>query len=115
MRFETSCQLQQFIELVTPFFPKYADSIIYSQIFSLSLLSIIAIPADTYFMAKEKVKEQYIAIIGGFLIQISILSLGVMWGGLIGLVVARTIIKILWGFQSIVLYKFSSRKVASSL
>ena len=96
------------------FFPKYTSSIIYSQIFSLSLLSIIAIPADTYFMAKEKVKEQYIAIIGGFLIQISILSVGVMWGGLIGLIVARTIIKILWGFQSIILYKWSSKKMISS-
>jgi O-antigen/teichoic acid export membrane protein len=93
------------------FFPKYLDSIKYSRIFSFSLLSIIAIPADTYFTAKQKIKYQYVAIIGGFIIQISVLSIGLFWGGLIGLVVAYTITKLLWGIQSVILYEWSSRNI----
>ncbi len=91
------------------FFPNYSDSIIYSQIFSFSLVAFIAIPADTYFTAKIKVKEQYFAIIGGFVIQIVLLFLGLLWGGLMGLVVAHTVTKLLWAIQSILLYEWSSR------
>lgn len=92
------------------FFPKYSDSIIYSQIFSLSLFAIISIPADSYLVAKKKIKEQYIGSISGSLIQIAILAIGVIWGGLLGLVIAQTTTKVLWGFLSITLYEKASRE-----
>ena len=97
------------------FFPKYLDSIIYSQIFSFSLLAMVAIPADTYFTAKQKIKPQYFAIIGGFIIQLTFLYFGVKWGGLIGFVLAMTITKILWAIQSLLLYEWSSRKERQDL
>jgi O-antigen/teichoic acid export membrane protein len=93
------------------FFPKYSESILYSQIFSLSLVAFIAIPADTYFTAKIKVKEQYFAVLSGFVIQIVLLFLGIYWGGFMGLVIAHTLTKFFWALQSILIYKWTSRHI----
>ncbi len=92
------------------FFPKYEDSIFYSQIFSLSLLWIVAIPADSYLLAKKKIKEQYTLNIVGSLIQIAILAFGVIKGGILGLVLAQVITKLIWSVMSMVLYEKSSKK-----
>ena len=92
------------------FFPKYTDSIFYSQIFSLSLLAMVAIPADAYLVAKKKLREQYIASIIGSIMQIAILYFGIMWAGLIGLVVGQMATKIIWGLMSILLYEKSSKE-----
>lgn len=91
------------------FLPNYVSSVVYSQIFSLSLLWIVAIPADTYLVVRKKIREQYFLNIFGSIIQIVLLLVGVIWGGLWGLVVARVIIQLLWSFTSIVLYEKSSK------
>ena len=93
------------------FFPKYSDSIFYSQIFSLSLLWLISVPANTYLTAKKKVKEKYVESIGGFVVQIILLCVGVVWWGLLGLVIARVAIRLAWAFISITLYEKASQKI----
>ena len=95
------------------FFPKYLDSIFYSQIFSLSLLWAISIPASTYLTAKKKVKEQYIESILGFIVQIILLSVGVIYWGLLGLVVARVAIRLMWALTAFVLYSRASTETLS--
>lgn len=87
------------------FFPKYTESIFYSQILSFSLLAIISIPAEIYFVAKEKIKEQYIAILTTSILQIVIMFIAVLWKGLFGVVVARVLVKIIGSVINIFLYK----------
>ncbi|TSC70642.1 MAG: polysaccharide biosynthesis protein [Parcubacteria group bacterium Gr01-1014_46] len=87
------------------FFPKYLESIFYSQILSLSLLSIISIPVETYFVAKEKIKEQYIANITVPILQMIIMFVFILWKGLIGIVIAKVITKILWSIINIALFQ----------
>jgi O-antigen/teichoic acid export membrane protein len=86
------------------------DSVFYSQVFSLSLLWIIAIPADSYLLVKKKIKEQYIGNAVGSVIQIILLFLGILWGGLLGLVLARIGISLTNSALSIILYEISSKK-----
>lgn len=89
------------------FFPNYMEAVLYSQILSVSLLGFISIPAETYFMAKEKIKEQYIANISTSILQIVVMFVFVSWLGLLGVVIARVIIRILGSIINIVLYEKS--------
>lgn len=91
------------------FFPKYMESVLYSQIFALSLLWIIAIPADAYLVVKKKIKEQYIVNIVGSMLQIAVLLFGILWAGLLGLIIARVIIQLFWSILSIFLYEKASK------
>lgn len=90
------------------FFPKYTDSVIYSQIFSISLLWMVSIPADTYLNAKKKVKELYIGTILGALTQIAFVFAAVILGGLMGLILARVAIRLVFSIISISLYNRTS-------
>lgn len=92
-------------------FPKYLESVLYSQILSLSLLAIISIPAEIYFVAKEKIKEQYIANISIPIIQIIVMFTFIMWKGVLGIVIARVLIKIIWSIINIILFEKSSKIV----
>lgn len=87
------------------FFPKYIDSIFYSQILSFSLIGVVSIPVETYFVAKEKIKEQYIVNIIWPVIQIITMFFFMIQWGLLGLVFARVITKILWSLINILLYE----------
>lgn len=95
------------------FFPKYSDSILYSQIFSLSLLYVISVPANTYLTAKKKVKEQYVQSVSGLIVQIILLAIGIIYWGLMGLVLARVVIRLAWAFIAIVLYNEASKQKLS--
>jgi O-antigen/teichoic acid export membrane protein len=87
------------------FFPKYMDSVLYSQILSLSLLAMVSIPTEIYFVAKEKIKEQYIVNVSIPIIQIVLMVWFILWMGILGVVIARVIIKILWSIINIWLYE----------
>jgi O-antigen/teichoic acid export membrane protein len=96
------------------FFPKYSASIIYSQIFALSLISIVSAPADTYLKAKKKIKEQYIGNITTSIIQIILICGGIAFWGLIGLVIARVAIRLISTVLNISLYQYSINRITSS-
>lgn len=87
--------------------PKYTDAIVYSQIFSLSLVYVIGIPATAYLTIKKKVKEQYISSITISILQIILTFVSIINWGLIGLIIARVIIRILSSLAIIVMYKTS--------
>lgn len=80
--------------LYAVFFPKYADAVFYSQLYAISMLSLTFAPAGSYLIAKKKVREQYIMNIASSVIQILAMAVGVIFWGLLGLVVARTFIKL---------------------
>lgn len=71
------------------FFPKYPESVFYSQILALSIFSALAMIPSSLFVAQKKEKELAQATIVGSVMQIMILIPAVYWGGLIGVCVAR--------------------------
>ncbi len=93
------------------FFPNYIDAVIYSQIYSISMIGMIVAPAGSYFFAKKKIKEQYSNSIATSVIQIFTLVIGVMWWGLVGLIVARVLTRIGGSVVIYFLYARSARQV----
>jgi O-antigen/teichoic acid export membrane protein len=71
------------------FFPKYLDSVFYSKIFALSMFNMVFFPAGTFLQAKRKIKEQYWTNLLTSVFQIVIMTVFILWQGLLGLVVAR--------------------------
>jgi O-antigen/teichoic acid export membrane protein len=72
---------------------------------------MVSIPSEAYLVVKKKIKEQYMQNIFGSIIQIVLLFIGIIWGGLLGLIIARVITKLIWGVISIYFYEKSSREV----
>ena len=93
------------------FFPKYLGSIIYSQIFSVSLLSTIAIPANTYLSARKKIKELYIINLSSAIFQIIVLFVSVIYWGVLGLVIARVLTRIVTAMFGMFFYEISARNL----
>lgn len=94
------------------FFPNYVDSIFYSQVFAVSLICITFNPAETYLAAKQKTREQYIHSVIIAVLQIATIAIGVIFYGLIGLVVARVTVRILSSLVSFVLYRSVIKRTA---
>ena len=86
-------------------FPAYAVAIPYSQIYALSLFAMIASPAVSYLSAKKKVREQYVASASISIFQIIVMAAGVMYWGLLGLIIARVLTRFFSGYAYFILYK----------
>ncbi len=91
-------------------FPQYTDSIIYSQIFALSFLSITFNPADVYLSAKKKIHEQYIGTLTNAVIQIIMTFVAIINWGLLGLIIARVAVRMLGNLTSLALYHYSIKR-----
>ena len=89
-------------------FPAYAVAIPYSQIYVISLFSMIASPAVSYLSAKKKVRELYISTVVGSIFQIVIMVIGVVYLGLIGLIVARVIARLSGSAFNYSMYRVAS-------
>jgi O-antigen/teichoic acid export membrane protein len=96
-------------------FPKYLESIIYSQITIAPLLFLFFEPAISYLSAKKKIKEQYISSTLTSLFQITVLFVGIIKWGLLGLVIARVLSTIFTYILTGILYEISSRKAVEEL
>ena len=82
--------------LLAPFifkilFPKYLDSVLYSQLYALAYLANSLNPASSYLAIRKKVREQYAGTITDATIKIITMLIGVMTGGLLGLIIARVV------------------------
>jgi O-antigen/teichoic acid export membrane protein len=73
------------------FFPKYPESIIFSQIFAISLVTISLIIPYSALQAQASKKELYLFNIFYYLFQIIALSIGVYFYGLMGVIIAKTL------------------------
>jgi hypothetical protein len=71
-------------------FPKYLDSVIYSQIFAISLLAIPSIIPSTILYAQKETKKLYKANIFMPIINIIILFVSIQFG-LIGIIIGKII------------------------
>lgn len=86
------------------FFPEYTDSIFYSQIFIISMLSFGLFPAASYLKAKRKIKQQYVSNIASALFQIIIMTVMIIWQGLLGLIIARILSRFFRPLLNLILY-----------
>lgn len=90
-------------------FPNYLDSVFYSQIYVLSILSFALNPAGAYLLIKKKVREQYIGNVTAALFQIITMLIGVIFWGLLGLICARIATRLFTSSLGYVLYKVSDK------
>ncbi len=88
-------------------FPGYVDSIPYSQVYALSMLSVVFSPFGAYLSAKRKIKAQYISSILSYVLEIVVMLAGVIGWGLWGIIVARVLLRLGGGIPTIMLYKKS--------
>lgn len=72
-------------------FPQYREAVIYSQLFSISMLNMGFFPASTALRAKRNIKELYISNTVTPIFQIVIMLCLILWKGLLGLIIARII------------------------
>lgn len=91
-------------------FPGYLEAVPYSQVYALSLLGLAFGPASSYLSAKKKIREQYINSIIGWLMQITLIAVGVIWWGLWGLIIARLMSRIFIGTLAYILFLTSSKE-----
>ncbi len=99
--------------LVAPYlylflFPAYAVAIPYSQIYAVSLFSMIASPAVSYLSAKKRVQELYISTVVASIFQIVVMTVGVVYLGLLGLIVARVIVRLSGNIFNYAMYRVAS-------
>lgn len=77
--------------LFSVFFPKYMQSVFYSQIFAVSMVAIAAsIPIGALY-AKKLQKELYILNVGSPLIKIIIFAIGTYYWGLMGAIISKVL------------------------
>lgn len=88
-------------------FPKYMESVPYSQIFAISFMTLPLLTITTAFEAQKMIKEIYSFRIATALFQIIITFTGVFFFGLFGIVWARVITRFFNLFLSITLLKIS--------
>jgi O-antigen/teichoic acid export membrane protein len=88
-------------------FPQYMDSVFYSQIFSISLITAIATLPTAALQAKMAKKQLYQLNIYSSLIQIAMLFLFIYFYGLLGVILAR----IIYRFINTVLLCFLIKKI----
>lgn len=88
-------------------FPAYTVAVPYSQIYAISLFIMIGSPATSYLSAKKKVKELYVSTIVGHIFQIVVMVAGVMYWGLMGIIVARVIVRLFGSAFNYIMYRAS--------
>jgi len=80
--------------LYETFFPAYTDAVLYSQLFSLSLLNMTIAPAAVILQAHKKTEEQYVSNILWPIVRIVVVTVGVIGWGILGAVIARIISRV---------------------
>jgi O-antigen/teichoic acid export membrane protein len=92
------------------FFPQYLDTVIYSQVFSISLAVFAANISVSVLYAQSNKKSLYIFNVGGPIIKIIVTILAVYFYGLWGAIIAKIASHLLLTALSIILIKDNSTK-----
>lgn len=87
------------------FFPAYRESIPYAQVYMLGFLAITFDPAGSYLASRKKVREFYINGVFFSICQILTMLVGVWYWGVLGLVCAAVITRLLNALLVYFLYR----------
>jgi O-antigen/teichoic acid export membrane protein len=93
------------------FFPQYIDSVIYSQVYSLTLLAVSGTVFNETLLAHKKKKELYVHRVVVPMVQISLFLVLLPSLGLMGFIITHVIIR---PFAALVSYYFVMRPFKSS-
>ncbi len=96
------------------FFPSYFVAVFYSQLYALSYLADSLNSATSYLVAKKKVREQYISNISLSIFRIVALLIGVVYWGLLGVIIARIIVRITGTIVNYYLYALASKSATTA-
>lgn len=75
--------------LFTFLFPQYLEAVYYSQIYVLWIIALAFDPVNSYISSRKNVKALYTSTIAYSLSKIALLVIGVLFWGLMGVIVAR--------------------------
>lgn len=92
------------------FFSRYPRSVFFSQLFSISMLNSFVTPFSVALQAHGKVRAQYAVSITSSVLQILSMLAGVMWAGILGLVIARILTRFVGAIVSVLFYFASLKK-----
>lgn len=86
------------------FFPAYHEAILYSQIFALSFVAVVAGIFITALQALHKTRSLYIINIASPILQIITIAVGIFFMGVMGAILARVVTRLIILAVSAVLY-----------
>ncbi|MBX9765502.1 oligosaccharide flippase family protein [Patescibacteria group bacterium] len=86
------------------FFPAYHEAILYSQIFALSFVAVVAGIFTTAQQALHKTRSLYIYNIASPILQIIAIVIGIFFMGIMGAILARVVTRLVMLAVSVVLY-----------
>lgn len=75
-------------------FPKFTESVFYTQLFSITLLSLASTLPTAALQSHQRTKRLYATNVSNHIIHIALLFIGVYFWGIIGIIVAKIIAKI---------------------
>lgn len=93
--------------LFSVLFPQYQESVFYSQIFMVSALGLVGTIPLAVLGAHRKLKEQYIFFTSQPVLQILLYLLLIPFWGIMGAIVARILMRVLYVIQSILMLQAS--------
>lgn len=96
-------------------FPQYSSSVLYSRILILSIFGLMFTPMNTYLVTRKKIKEQYIFNIIASAAQIIAIPLSIIYGGLMGLVITRVVLRLTANGMTAFLYHQSISKATTTI
>jgi O-antigen/teichoic acid export membrane protein len=91
-------------------FPEYIDAVFYSQLYVLWILSLVFEPSTAYLAARKHTRELYVTYISYAIIQIITLLVGVMLWGLVGVILARVVTRLVVNVIGYILYGLAVRR-----
>lgn len=95
------------------FYPRYLDSVPYSQVFALTLVVAVGNLIGTVLLAHQRIKGLYVLNTAMPILQIVLQVVGILAGGLWGLVIARVIASgIFIAFSSVITFAVFRRSEA---
>lgn len=89
-------------------YPQYMDAVFLSQIYAISLLGISVSPINIFLTAKRKTFAQYAISIGVGVFQLVSAVVGIMFAGLLGLVISRVATRFMGAAMAIFFYYHNS-------
>ena len=96
------------------FFPQYLDSVLYSQVYSLTLLAVFGTMFNETLIAHKKKKEMYLHRTIVPIVQIALFFILLPLYGLMGLIVTHVIIRSLSGLLGYYFVKYPLSSASSS-
>ncbi len=86
-------------------FPQYLDAVRYSQIYILWIVALAFDPVSSYLSSRKKITALYTGTIAYSVSQIALIFIGVLYWGLLGVIVAKIIARFVFAVVNYFFYR----------